>query len=150
LIMGCFAVLSVVADQVVAAATRLVSQLPVSASFFGVICLGVASTLPELTTSLISIVRGQKEIAAGILIGSAVTNPLVGIGLGGLISSYMVPRVVAYYDAPAMILVAGLLYVFLRRHEDLNKAEAVALILLYCGYLLLRFVLFPNDIPLAG
>jgi len=150
IIVGCFVVIAVVADQVVAAATRLVHQLPVSASFLGVICLGTASTLPELATSLISILRGQKEITAGILIGSTVTNTLVGVGVGGLISGYAVPRVLVFYDLPAMISIAALLYVFLRRDEDLNRGEALVLIALFAVYLVLRQHLFPADVAVGG
>ncbi len=66
-------------------------RLPIIASFFGVLVLGVATALPELTTALVSIAKGEKDISAGLLIGSNVTNPLLGIGLGAMISTYTLP-----------------------------------------------------------
>jgi cation:H+ antiporter len=145
LIILCFAIMAVVTERVVLAATGLVDLLPISASFFGVIVLGVAAALPELTTSLISIAKGDKGISAGILIGSNVTNPLLGIGLGAIISRYTVPDVIVLYDLPVKILTAALLFVFLWRHEDLNKKEAITLIGLFFVYLYARQVWFPLD-----
>ncbi|MGD2075143.1 MAG: hypothetical protein PVI91_15340 [Gammaproteobacteria bacterium] len=146
LIFLCFLLVAFVTDRVVAAAVVLVGLLPLSASFFGVLFIGVAAALPELSTALISIFRGEKEVSAGILIGSNVTNPLLGVGAGAVISGYTVPGVVLYYDLPVKIATAGLLYLFLLRHEDLNRREAYTLIVLFLVYLYARNLLFPDDI----
>ncbi len=145
LVLVCFIIMAVVADEVLGASTVLVESLPISASFFGVILLGVAAGLPELTTSLIAIFKKQKDISAGILIGSNITNPLFGIGLGALISTYTIPNVIAYYDLPIKIATAGLLYFFLMRGRDLRKYEAIILIVLFFAYIVVRNVLFPVD-----
>jgi cation:H+ antiporter len=145
-----FLLMAVVADRVVAAAIELVAVLPISASFFGIIILGVASAMPELITALLSMAKGHTSISAGILIGSNVTNPLLGVGLGALLSEYTVPGVVNVYDLPFKIVTAGLIYIFLLRHEDLNRREAATLMVLCIGYLLLRPVWFPDDALLAG
>lgn len=150
IILAGFVLMAVVADRVVAAAVELVAVLPISASFFGIIILGVASAMPELITALLSLAKGHSSISAGILIGSNVTNPLIGVGLGALVSGYTVPAVANLYDLPFKIATAGLIYIFLLRHEDLNRREAAALIVLCLGYLLLRPVLFPDDGLLAG
>lgn len=142
-----FAAMAWVADPVLLAATRLVARLPLSASFFGVIVLGVAATLPELMTALVSIARGQRDISAGILIGSNITNPLLGVGLGALISGYTAPTVTVYYDLPVKVATGVLLYFFLRRRNGLGRPEAVALILAYVAYVALRPLLFPEDLP---
>ena len=76
----CFVLVAVVTDRVVEAARLLVDLLPLSASLFAVLFLGMASALPEFSTALLSILRGEREISAGILIGSNVTNPLLGVG----------------------------------------------------------------------
>lgn len=140
-----FVIMAFVANQVLDASMVLVKNIPISASFFGVILLGVASALPELTTSLIAIFKGQKGISAGILIGSNITNPLFGIGLGALISSYTVPNVVVFFDLPVKILTAVLLYYFLMRNEKLNRWEAVILIITFAIYLIIRQIYFPVD-----
>jgi cation:H+ antiporter len=141
----CFVGMAMVADPLLAAATRLVARLPMSASLFGVVVLGVCTALPELMTALVSIAKGQREISAGILIGSNITNPLLSAGLGAMISGYTVPTVIVVYDLPVKIATGVLLYLFLWRRSDLSRLEAVTLVAVYFGYILARGVFFPQD-----
>jgi len=145
LIIFCFVGMALVADPVLGAATRLVALLPMSASLFGVVVLGVCTAMPELMTALVSIYKGQRDISAGILIGSNITNPLLSAGLGAMISSYTVPNVIVLYDLPAKILTGALIYVFLWRRQDLCRSEAIVLIVLYFAYAVARGFLFPVD-----
>lgn len=140
-----FIIMAVVANKVLDASTTLVESSSISASFFGVIILGVSTALPELTTSLVAIRKGKKDISAGILIGSNITNPLFGIGLGALISTYTVPDVIVFYDLPFKIGTALLIYYFLNRGNRLSKKEAVILITLFFAYLIVREIIFPVD-----
>lgn len=151
IILVSFAIMAVVTNEVVLASTQLVELLPISASFFGVVLLGISTSLPELTTALLSMYKGKRDISAGILLGSNVTNPLLGLGLGATISSYTVPDVIVLYDLPVNIVTAILLYIFLMRSENLSKAEALTLLSMFFAYLYLRVTLFPGDIHnLAG
>ena len=140
-----FIVMAYAASKVLGASTVLVASLPISASFFGVILLGVASALPELTTALIGVLRKQKGISSGVLIGSNITNPMMGLGLGALISTYAVPNVILFYDLPFKIGTALLILYFLRKHKDLKKWQGVILICLFLVYLFVRHTYFPVD-----
>lgn len=144
-IVVAFAIMAFAAQKVIEASIVLVSFLPLSASYFGVLLLGIASALPELTTALIAVFKHKKGISAGVLIGSNVTNPLLGLGLGALISGYAIPKVTMFYDLPCKIGIAGLIFWFLWRNEKLNRWEAVTLIGIFIGYLVLRNFLFPVD-----
>jgi cation:H+ antiporter len=145
LVTACFVAMGLLADPVLAAAQHLVALLPLSASLFGVLVLGICAALPEFMTALVSILKGQRDISAGILIGSNITNPLFGAGLGALISGYTVPAVIMVYDLPVKIATGVLLFIFLWRNENLGRYEALILIVLYIGYALLRAVFFPVD-----
>ena len=138
IVVASFAVMGVVTDQVVRLSIRLVDMLPISASFFGVIFLGIATSLPELSTALLSIRKGKKGMSAGIMLGSNITNPLLDLGIGGMISTYTVPQVILLYDLPVNIVTAIMLYIFLLRKEDLNRGEAVTLLICYFSYVLFR------------
>jgi cation:H+ antiporter len=135
-----------IADKVLGSASHLVATLPISASFLGVVMLGVASALPELTTALVAIFKKEKGVSAGVLIGSNITNPMMGLGLGALISGYTVPSVVVLYDLPVKIATGILIFYFLWRNERLNKWEAIMLMVLFATYLLVRQTYFPGDI----
>jgi cation:H+ antiporter len=145
LILGGFIIMAILANLVLGSSVILVEALPISASFFGVILLGIASALPELTTSIAAILKNKRNISAGILIGSNITNPLFGIGLGALISTYTVPKVIIAYDLPFKILVAVLIYIFLLKTQDINKKEAIVLITLFITFLIVRNIFYPVD-----
>ncbi|MEW6131646.1 MAG: hypothetical protein AB1591_00570 [Pseudomonadota bacterium] len=145
LLAASFAVMAVATIEVVAAAERMVNRLPVSASFFGIVVLGIATALPELAGALLAILKGERGISSGILIGSNITNPLFGIGLGSWLSTYAVPHAVVFYDLPVKIATAALIYAFVFRRLRLGRAQAIVLILLYFVYLLARRQLFPID-----
>ena len=140
-----FTIMAFAANKVISSSTILVSQLSISASYFGVLLLGVASALPELTTALIAVFKHKRGISAGVLIGSNVTNPLLGLGLGAMISGYAIPKVTILYDLPAKIGIASIIFYFLWRNEKLNKWEAVTLIAIFITYLAARNFLFPVD-----
>ena len=146
LVLGCVG-MTLAAYPMLGAAEELVDDLGVSASFFGVVILGVATAMPEFTTALVAAVRGRRELSAGVLIGSNVTNPLFSIGLGAAISRYAVPEVTILFDLPVKVGTGLLLLLFLRRSQRLSRPAAVSLLALYFLYLLLRQQLFPQDVP---
>jgi len=145
LVILAFIIVSFVADFVLNQSEKLVQLLPLSASFFGIIILGVATALPELMTSLVAIIKKKSDISAGILIGSNITNPLFGIGLGALISGYTVPNVVIYYDLPFKIVTAVLIFIFLMSGRKLKLWESILLIISFLAYLFVRSIYFPVD-----
>jgi len=140
-----FAVMTFAADRMLFHSEILVQALPISASFFGVILLGVAAAFPELTTSLIAVFKKKGKISAGILIGSNITNPMFALGLGALISTYTVPGVTVVFDLPFKIATALLLLYFLHKGK-LKKTHAAILIALYVVFLVVRRLYFPADI----
>lgn len=142
-----FALMAAAAEPVVAASTRLVAVLPLSASLFGVLVLGICAALPELMTALLAILKGQRDISAGILIGSNVTNPLLSMGLGAAISGYAVPAVTVLYDLPVKIATGLLIYLFFLRRPVLGRLQAWVLVAAYAAYLVARARWFPSDTP---
>jgi cation:H+ antiporter len=140
-----FAVMSVAADRVLDSAVVIVEHTFLSYSFFGVLILGVAAALPELTTSVLTAVKRRAAMSAGILIGSNITNPAFALGLGALISRYTVPAVVTWYDMPVKIITGALIYFLLLKHTTMRNRHALVLIVAYLGYLLIRQAYFPTD-----
>jgi len=145
LVIVLFGVMGFAANFVLESSIVLVEAWGISASFFGIIILGVASAMPELMTSLIALKKGKGIISAGILIGSNVTNPMFALGIGAIMSTYTVPPVVIWYDLPVKIITALMIYYFLRKGKQLSKPKATLLIGIYFAYLLLRQIYFPVD-----
>jgi cation:H+ antiporter len=123
----------------------VVGMLALGGSMVGVVTIGVAAALPELTTVMDAIRRRSPNVALGTLVGSNIVNPLVGIGLGGLVSTYYVPPAVVFWDLPFKLLAGGLLlgWVRYRRNGDLTRTEGGYMIGLYFVFVAGRLLLFP-------
>ncbi|WP_152039435.1 sodium:calcium antiporter [Salinigranum salinum] len=130
-----FVVLRVVDDLVV--------TLGLNGSMVGVVTIGLAAALPELTTVVESLRRKTPELALGTLVGSNVVNPLVGFGLGGAISTYAVPPSVIRWDLPFKLLVGVALLVVARREGwVVRRREGAWLVIAYFVFVSVRFLLF--------
>ncbi|MBN2394457.1 MAG: sodium:calcium antiporter, partial [Anaerolineae bacterium] len=107
---------------------------------------GVASALPELITALAGIRNGDSGIPLGTLVGSNITNPLVAIGLGSLVSTYAVPRPLVLWDLPWETVTGLILWAILWFSKGkLGKWAGFYLIGLYIVYVILRSVFFSVD-----
>jgi cation:H+ antiporter len=150
-----------------------IAETGLSGSMIGVATVGVVSAFPEMITAISGLRQGSEGISLGTLVGSNITNPLLAIGSGAVISTYAVPRPVILWDLPMEVVLAGLpvLYMFKRdrigdilakpaeklglektaekledaENQVLSIAGAVVLILLYFVYLYIRFTYFPHD-----
>jgi cation:H+ antiporter len=122
-----------------------VARLRLGGSMVGVMTIGLASALPELSTVLESVRRRTPTLALGTLLGSNVVNTLVGVGLGGLLSTYAVPESVLFWDLPfkfgAGLLLLG--YAMTVGNGTLGRREGVALVGAYFLYVVGRLLLYP-------
>lgn len=138
-IIGC-------ATFVLSATEFIVGWTGVGGSLIGVITLGVASALPELTTALAGIRHKEAGISLGTLVGSNITNPLLAIGGGALISTYAVPRPLISWDLPWATLTGIMLWVILWfNNGKLGKKSAIYLIVIYFIYIFCRSFFFNVD-----
>jgi cation:H+ antiporter len=128
-------------------ATEIVVSLTgIGGSLIGVITLGLASALPELITAISGVRYGDSGISLGTLIGSNITNPLVAIGGGAIISTYWVPRPLVMWDLPWETVTGAILWLILWFNKGkLGKWSAYYLIALYFVYISMRMIFFSID-----
>ncbi len=125
---------------------KIVVRTGIGGSLIGVITLGVASALPELITAITGVRHGDSGISLGTLIGSNITNPLVAIGGGAIISTYWVPRPLVLWDLPWETITGAILWVILWLSKGkLGKGTAYYLVGLYFVYITLRMLFFAAD-----
>ena len=125
----------------------VVAQTGLGGSIIGVVTLGIASALPEMFTAIEGIRKNASGISLGTLIGSNVTNPLLGYGLGAIISTYWVPRPLVLWDLPMEFFTAIILLVYVLFVSDrkLGWKGGLLLIVAYIGYIIIRFSFFAVD-----
>ncbi len=114
------AVLVFGADLLVSSATTIATLLGVSDLIIGLTVVAIGTSLPELATSLVAALRGEREIAAGNVIGSNLFNILLVLGATAAIAPKggieVAPAIIAF-DLPVMVAVAvACLPIFARGH----------------------------------
>lgn len=124
----------------------VVETTSIGGSLIGVVTLGLASALPELTTAIAGVRNKEHGISLGALVGSNITNPLVAIGGGALVSTYWVPRPLIIWDLPWETLTGLILWAILWFSKGkLGKWGAVYLMALYVIYIVFRAGFFAID-----
>jgi len=113
---------------VLGVAEQLVTLWGVSGSLVGVLVIGLGTALPELATAVSAIRAKSSGMSLGVLVGSNITNPLFGIGLGAIISGYTVSNNILWVDLPGWFLLSILPVIFLGNNMKLDTWEGVVLI----------------------
>jgi cation:H+ antiporter len=134
------------AGYVLSITELIVMRTGIGGSLIGVVTLGIASAMPELITALAGIRHKENGVSLGTLVGSNITNPLVAIGGGALLSSYAVPRPLITWDLPWETVTGGILWAILWfSRGKLKKGHAFYLIGMYFIYIVFRALFFSVD-----
>ena len=131
-------VLVVGSDWLVNGAVAVAKTLGVSELVIGLTIISVGTSLPELATSVVASLRGERDIAVGNVIGSNTFNILSVLGL----SSIAAPRgldvspVALRFDIPIMIAVAVICLPIFFRGYVISRWEGALLLAYYATYVL--------------
>jgi len=102
-------VMLVVGSQwLVGAASTLATMLGISDLVIGLTIVSAGTSMPEVATSVVAALRGEREIAVGNILGSCVFNLLAVLGISAMISGVglQVPSSLLAFDLPVMIAVS--------------------------------------------
>lgn len=96
------------ARWLVNSAVTIAESLGVSQLIIGLTIVAAGTSLPEVATSVIATIRGERDIAVGNVVGSNIFNILSVLGLSTVVSSggVMVAPEAIQFDIPVMIAVA--------------------------------------------
>lgn len=108
LIVGGLALLVIGSDWLVDSAVAFAAALGVDELVIGLTIVAVGTSLPELATSVVASIRGERDIAVGNAIGSNIFNILSVLGLASIFApaGIAVSSAAVAFDLPVMIAVA--------------------------------------------
>jgi cation:H+ antiporter len=108
LIAAGLALLVLGADWLVGAAVAFAKQLGLSELVIGLTIVAAGTSMPEVATSIVAALRGERDIAVGNVVGSNTFNILGVLGVSGLVApeSLAVAPSLLSFDLPVMIAVA--------------------------------------------
>lgn len=123
------------ADVAVRAGKELATSLGIPAIMIGVL-LGLGTTLPEISTSIVAASRKQGSLVTGNVLGSIATNSALVLGVAAVIRPITLDgEAVFKVSAAALFLALALVVKFIRSQYRVDRLEAMALILAYVTYL---------------
>jgi cation:H+ antiporter len=96
------------AHGLVVAAVTMATALGLSELVIGLTIVAAGTSLPEVATSIVAALRGQRDIAVGNVVGSNIFNILAVLGFASLVMPHGIPVSVAvlHFDIPVLIAVA--------------------------------------------
>jgi len=124
------------ARSLVASAMLFARWLGVSELVIGLTVVAAGTSLPELATSVVAALRGERSLAVGNVVGSNISNLLVVLGISGLAApaGLRVPESVRHFDLPVMIAAAvACLPIFFTGHR-IARWEGLLFLAYYGAY----------------
>ena len=124
-------------------AVEIAKLLGISELVIGLTIIAAGTSLPELATSVIASIRGERDIAVGNVVGSCLFNILAVLGLASIVSpaGVTVAPPVLTFDIPVMLAAAlACAPIFFTGHFIARWEGAVFLLyyFAYTAYLILN------------
>jgi len=136
LIAGGLALLVVGSRWFVTGAVAVARHIGVDDLVIGLTVVAAGTSLPEVATSVVASIRGERDIAVGNVVGSNIFNLLGVLGLAALVApgDLEVSRAILGFDLPVMTAVAvGCLPIFFTGHR-IARWEGLLFLFYYAAY----------------
>lgn len=136
-VIGGLVLLVVGSNWMVDSAVEIAESFGLSELVIGLTIVAAGTSLPELATSVLATIKGERDIAVGNVVGSNIFNILGVLGLSGLVAKdgLQASSFVQDVDVPVMILVAAIcLPVFFSGRNLMHRYEGFGFVLAYLAY----------------
>ncbi|MEA3428779.1 MAG: calcium/sodium antiporter [Thermodesulfobacteriota bacterium] len=127
------------AELVVNSAISIMHIFGISEKFTGLTIVALGTSLPELATSVVAVIKKEMDISIGNLVGSNVFNILGVLGAASLIRPIQIPggfiESGLLIDYLVMILISFLPWLFIKKTFSTTRKDGVILLFCYVGYI---------------
>ena len=117
-------------------ATALARRMGISESVIAITLVAGGTSLPELASSVVSLIKGKSDMALGNVIGSNIANILLILGLSATIHPLTMGGI-TLVDLLVVLLSAVLLFLaaFTFRRRAVDRWEGVLFLVIYAAYI---------------
>jgi cation:H+ antiporter len=135
-IAGGLALLIVGSRWLVDGAIAIARSFGISEMVIGLTIVAAGTSLPELATSVVASIRGERDIAVGNVVGSNIFNILAVMGLSGAVSPMGLPvsPAILSFDIPVMIAVAIACLPIFFTGNLISRREGILFLFYYVAY----------------
>ncbi len=126
-------------DWLVISATNIAREVGISEIVIGLSLVAFGTSLPELATAIVSLIKKEKDILIGNVIGSNIFNLLF---VGGTLSTFFTAPIkdrIIVSDLPIMLIVSLFLIPIIFITKKISRLTGILLIMVYVSYLVFIF-----------
>ncbi len=131
-------IVGICAELTVKGAIAVAAALNIRETFVAVIIIGLGTSLPELSISVGAAIKKRARMSVGNLVGSNIFDTLVPVGAAAAIATLRFDENLLRFELPFLFFLTLTVLVFFLRKRGIQKGEAVIVLALYGGYLLLK------------
>jgi cation:H+ antiporter len=125
------------ADWLIESAVIVAGRMGIDERVVGLTVVAVGTSLPELATTVVAALRGERDIAVGNAVGSNTVNMVASLALTALVSPVGVPvsRQIMVLDVPVMALATVLVLLAAQGHRTIGRIDGLFFLSVYGSYL---------------
>ncbi len=123
-------------DWLIKGSVAVARSIGVSELIIGLTIVAIGTSLPELATSVIASLRGERDISVGNVVGSNIFNILSVLGFSSLLApaGIKVAHSVLLFDAPVMIAVSVACFPIFFNGFQIKRWEGAVFVGYYVAY----------------
>jgi cation:H+ antiporter len=140
------------ADWLVDSAVAFARALGVSDLVIGLTVVAAGTSLPEVATSVVATLRGERDIAVGNVVGSNTFNILGCLGVSGLVAQggLLVSPPLLSFDLWVMLATALACFPIFVTGRQIARWEGSLFLLYYVAYAMFLILAATHDVALRG
>lgn len=141
LLICSFIVLSKCADIFVDSSVLLAHRFRIPKLIIGIVLVSLATTMPELSVSLMSAIKNEPQMALGNAIGSVICDDGLALALCGILSVTAIPIVphILKTSGVFLLFIELLCFFFIYPDRTLERWEGGVLVAFFAGYIWFLF-----------
>ncbi|MDD6492366.1 MAG: calcium/sodium antiporter [Firmicutes bacterium] len=140
ILVVCAAFLFVGANLLVDNGILIAEALGVPERVIAVTFIALGTSLPELMTSVMSLIKGYGNVGLGNVLGANILNMLLVIGIPAVVQGIPLERSVVAVDMPLAGLVMGILFIPILIRKKSSRVQGIILLGIYAAYCVMSFI----------
>lgn len=136
----CAVLLYVGANLLVDNGIYIANGLGVPERVIAVTFIALGTSLPELVTSIVSLIKGYGNVGLGNVIGANILNMLLVIGIPAAVAGIPLERSTVVVDMPLALGVMALLLVPILVRKKASRLQGIGLLGIYAAYCIISFI----------
>lgn len=139
ILAACAVLLYTGANLLVDNGILIAQALGVPERVIAVTFIALGTSLPELVTSLVSLIKGYGNVGLGNVIGANILNLLLVIGIPAAVQGITLERQTVLVDIPLSIVVMAVLLVPILIRKKSSRVQGIVLLAIYALYCIRSF-----------